>query len=495
MPFSTIRFVFLTTLLIVGNFLHAQEGSKTLEIPETSVTEHQTTINGEKIKYTATAGHINLKNEVGDNLGHFFHIAYVAQNRGKNRPVTFVFNGGPGSSSVWLHMGALGPKRVVMTEDGLAPPPPYQVVDNEYSWLDKTDLVFIDPIETGYSRPATGVDKRKFTGYDEDIQSVGDFIRQYLSTHNRWSSPKFLAGESYGTTRAAGLSGYLQDRHGIYLNGIVLISAVLNFQTLRFEEGNDLPHILFLPSFAATAYAHGKINTSKHPSKSDFIEEVKQFAQTEYTQMLMLGDKMTEAQKENLGRVLAQYTGLSTDFLAGHHYRLSTSIFTKELLRDEGFTIGRFDALIKGRDYKSAGDYPDFDPSYNLSIFGAYTAAINAHLTETLNFHWNEKTYEILTGNVRPWNYGRAQNRFINNSPTLRSAIHKNNHLRVLICSGYYDLATPFFATDYTVDHMYLAPELRDNIQTEYYEAGHMMYSIPEQLIKFTQDVRAFYDK
>ncbi|MCH8546335.1 MAG: carboxypeptidase [Cryomorphaceae bacterium] len=484
----------LFSLFAISN-AYAQD-SNNRQWPESSVTEHSTTINGKKINYKATAAHLPLHNDKGEQIAQFFYVAYVAENKNKKskRPITFVFNGGPGSSSVWLHMGALGPKRVLMTEEGLATPPPYDVVDNDYSWLDQTDLVFIDPVETGFSRPYDDTDKKTFTGYEEDIKSVGDFIRHYVSMENRWLSPKYLAGESYGTTRAAGLSGYLQDRHGMYLNGIVLISAVLNFQTLAFNVGNDLPHALFLPSFAATAYAHGKVDKTAYPDRDAFLKEVENFALGEYTLYLNAGDGLSEQEKSQLAETLSNYTGLSETFLRQNHFRINTWTFTKELLRDEGLTIGRFDALVKGRDKSDGGDTYDFDPSYNLSIFGAYTAAINSHLKSELDFHWDETTYEILTGNVRPWNYGSAQNQYINTAETLRSAMHKNTHLKVLVCSGRFDLATPYFATDYTINHMFLAPELKDNIETKYYDAGHMMYSIPVELERFTKDVRDFYE-
>ncbi len=487
----------LLIVFAIPFLLSSQNDDSKRNWPAASSTEHRITIDGNRIDFIAKAAHLPLHNEKGEQIAQFFYVAYTAKGvkNPAKRPITFVFNGGPGSSSVWLHMGALGPKRIVMNDEGLATPPPYDVVDNAYSWIDQTDLVFIDPVETGFSRPYDGVDKKEFTGYDEDIKSVGDFIRHYVSMEGRWLSPKFLAGESYGTTRAAGLSGYLQDRHGMYLNGIVLISAVLNFQTLAFNDGNDLPHALFLPSFAATAYAHGKIDTLRFPNRDAFLREVEQFSLGEYSLFLNAGDKLNDEEKEQLAESLSHYTGLSKAFITSHHFRLNTWTFTKELLRSEGFTVGRFDGLVKGRDKKPAGDSYDFDPSYNLSIFGAYTAAINDHLKNNLQFNWDETTYEILTGNVRPWNYGNAQNRYINNSETLRSAIHKNNHLNVLICSGLFDLATPYFATDYTVDHMFIAPELKSNISTEYYDAGHMMYSIPDQLEKFTDDVRAFYRK
>lgn len=477
-------------------FLSAQDNNARI-LPETSSTEHRISIDGKQIHYKATAAHLPLVNDNGEQNAQFFYVAYTATNMGdtKTRPITFVFNGGPGSSSVWLHMGALGPKRVLMTDQGIATPPPYDVVDNEFSWLDQTDLVFIDPIETGFSRPAEGVDKKEFTGYDEDIKSVGDFIRHFVSKEGRWRSPKFLAGESYGTTRAAGLSGYLQDRHGMYLNGIVLISAVLNFQTLAFHDGNDLPYSLYLPSFAATAYQHGKVDTERFPDRDAFLAEVENYAIGEYALFLNAGDQLNPKERVQLAETLSAYTGLSTSFLTSHHFRINTWAFTKELLREDGFTIGRFDGMVKGIDKSSAGDSYDFDPSYNLSIFGAYTAAINDHLKNELAFQWDETTYEILTGKVRPWNYGNAENRYINNSETLRASIHKNNHLNVLICSGRYDLATPYFATDYTVNHMFIAPQLKNNVTTKYYDAGHMMYSIPNQLEIFTEDVRTFYRK
>jgi len=468
--------------------------------PQTSVTKHSITIGGQRIDYTATTGHLVLLDEKGKQRSHNFYVAYTKDTpKGKTddkakRPLTFAFNGGPGSSSVWLHMGALGPKRVVLNDDGTSSGPPYTVKDNDHSWLDKTDLVFIDPIETGYSRPAEDVDKSEFTGYTQDLQSVGDFIHKYVSLNGRWSSPKFLVGESYGTTRAAGLSGYLQDRHGMYLNGIVLISAVMNFQTLVGNEGNDLPASLFLPSFAATAYHHGKVDKARYPTLDAFLREVEAFTMKDYTFFLMKGDRTSAEEREAMTTRLSAYTGIAADVITRHHHRISTRIFTKELLREESRTIGRFDGTIKGIDRSDAGDGYDFDPSYNLTVYGPYTAAINEHLSNTLRYENSDKVYEILTGKVQPWNYGCDQNKFLNNAETLRSAIHKNPALRVLICSGYYDLATPYFATEYTVDHMFLDEDLRKNIAVTYYLGGHMMYTMKSELEKFTVDVKRFYD-
>lgn len=492
--FLSLYFVLFSSFML---FAQDKESKIVYEYPEPAITNHSITLNGEKINYTAKAGHLLLLNEKGEESAKVFYIAYTKDNVKDNskRPVTFAFNGGPGSSSVWLHMGALGPKRILMNEDGSSLPPPYKVVDNEFSWLDKTDLVFIDPVQTGYSRPAEGVDKKEFTGYKEDIESVGSFIHKYITKNGRWDSPKFLAGESYGTTRAAGLSGYLQDRHGMYLNGIVMISAVMNFQTIYFSEGNDLPYSLFLPSFAAAAYHHGKVDKAKFPNFQAFLQEVKEYALTDYTVALMKGDLLTEAEEKVLSEKLNDYLGVSKNYLKNHFYRLKTWNFAKELLREEGFTIGRFDGLVKGIDKSNAGEAYDFDPSYSLTIYGGYTAAVNNHFKKELKFENEDMVYEILTSKVRPWNYGDAENKFLNNAETLRAAIHKNPHLKVLVCNGYYDLATPYFATEYTVNHMFLNEAYKDNISLTYYEGGHMMYTMLKELKKFTKDVRGFYEE
>jgi carboxypeptidase C (cathepsin A) len=488
-------------LMVVPAHLSAQEKKEekkkvVYQYPAPSVTQHSLSLGGQKVNYTATAGHLALLNDKGESSAMFFYIAYTKDNLANpaERPVTFVFNGGPGSSSVWLHMGALGPKRVVMNDDGTAAGPPYLLADNDYSWLDKTDLVFIDPVQTGFSRPAEEVDKKDFTGYTEDIQSVGDFIHKYVSLNKRWASPKFLAGESYGTTRAAGLSGYLQDRHGMYLNGIVLISAVMNFQTLRESSGNDLPYVMFLPSFAATAYHHNKVDTVKFPDFMSFLEEVEAFAETEYNTALMKGDRLSREERAALAKRMSTYLGVSEEFIERNNLRINTMLFTKELLRKEEYTVGRFDSTIKGRDKTSGGTTFDFDPSYNLSIFGAYTMAINDHLSRNLKFENPDMVYEILTGKVQPWNYGPAQNQYLDNSVTLQSAIHKNPKLRVLVLNGYYDLATPYFATEYTIAHMFLAPEYRNNVVMKYYHGGHMMYTFPREIKAMTEDVRKFYE-
>jgi len=465
--------------------------------PELSVTKHTITLNGaggepQKINYTATAGYLPQRDESGTIKANIFFVAYTRDGvtNPATRPITYTYNGGPGSASVWLHMGALGPKRIVMGDDGSMLAPPYTVTDNEYTWLAFTDLVFIDPVMTGYSRPTEGVDKKEFTGYVEDIQSVGDFIRLYTTRNDRWASPKFLAGESYGTTRSAGLSGYLQDRHGLFLNGIVLISSVLDFSTILFTSGNELPYSLFLPTFAAMAWYHKQV-----PAYSDLktlLTDVEKYAAGDYTVALMKGDKLTPAERQTVATQLSKFTGLSTEYLLSSNLRIKDSRFTKELLRKQGRTVGRLDGRFTASDYDRAGDTNEFDPSYNATIYGPFTTAVNDHLHRTLKVK-NDLPYEILTGRVRPWNYSNVQNQFLNTAETLRSAMTKNPYLKVHVCNGYYDMATPYFATDYTFAHMMLDPALKKNITMSFYETGHMIYVDKPALISMTRYVADFY--
>ena len=487
----------LTFLLLLCNIhLFSQQNAGTESELAPSITKHSLTLaSGKTINYTATAGYTILKTEDSEPRAKIFSVAYTLDGVTDpvNRTLTFAFNGGPGSASVWLHMGALGPKRILMTGDGGATPPPYRVVDNEFSWLEFTDLVFIDPVMTGYSRPAKGVDKKEFTGYEEDLESVGEFIRLYTSHNGRWNSPKFLAGESYGTTRACGLSGHLQDRYGLYLNGLVLISHITNFQTARFQIGNDLPYPLFLPTYAATAWYHKRLSP-EFTDLQKLLREVEEFATNEYTLALMKGDRLTEVERKSIAQKLASYTGLSQDYVLRANLRPVIHKFTKELRRDEGLTVGRLDSRFTGVDYDGVGENSEFDPSYNKAIYGPYTMAINDHLKRTLNYA-NDIPYEILTGRVRPWNYDNVQNEYLNVAETLRQAMHKNPYLKVLVCNGYYDLATPYFATQYTFDHMFLDEKLKENISMKYYEAGHMMYINKPSLVRMAEDVKEFYGK
>ncbi|MBC8505163.1 MAG: peptidase S10 [Anaerolineales bacterium] len=475
-----------------------------------SITHHAVTIAGREIRYTATTGTMILKEENDEPANEngepelekpkaaIFFTAYTldadnaidgAEHR-KTRPLTFSFNGGPGSSSVWLHMGLLGPRRVKMTDEGEMPPPPFELVDNEFSLLDLTDLVFIDPVTTGYSRAIPGESPKQYHDFQKDIQSVGDFIRLFTSRYQRWVSPKFLIGESYGTTRAAGLAGYLQERHGMYLNGIMLISSILNFQTARFVPGNDMPYILFLPTYTATAWYHGKLDDELQKNLRDTLDEVEAFALGEYASALMKGDALPSGEKDKIIQKLARYTGLTSEYIEQTNLRVEIMRFTKGLQRDERRTTGRLDTRFKGIDRDAAGESWEFDPSL-AAITGPYTATLNDYVRSELNFE-SDLPYEILTSRVHPWSYDQHQNQYVNVAETLRKAMSINRYMKVFVANGYYDLATPYFATLYTFDHMDLDESLRDNITMDFYEAGHMMYIHLPSLEKLKSDLAEF---
>jgi len=466
------------------------------------VTQHAVTIGRKEVRYTATAGTMVMKEETADRekesegekaKAAFFFIAYTkdeVENKAK-RPLTFSFNGGPGSSSAWLHLGLLGPRRVVMGEGGMMPPPPFRLTDNEFSLLDHTDLVFIDPVSTGYSRPAEGQKAKEFHDFKKDIETVGDFIRLYTTRNQRWTSPKFLIGESYGTTRAAALSGYLQERHGMYLNGIMLVSSILDFQTAHFDRGNDLPYILFLPTYAATAWYHRKARTRK--SLPAFLKEVKKFAANEYTLGLAKGAKLTRQERRQIAAQLTRFTGLSEDYIEQTNLRIEIFRFTKELLRDQRRTVGRLDTRFKGIDRDAAGENFEFDPSM-AAITGPYTATLYDYVRGELKFE-SVLPYEILNPKVWPWSFAQHENQYVNVAETLRKAMTANPYLKVHVANGYYDLATPYLATRYTFNHLGLDASLQDNLSMSYYEAGHMMYihipslaRLKETLAKFITD-------
>ncbi len=365
-----------------------------------STTSHTITVNGEAIKYTARAGTMIMKDEDGTPRASIFFVAYTRDGADPaKRPVMFSFNGGPGSSSVWLHMGALGPRRVVyLDDDGHASPPPYRMADNESTVLDIADLVFIDPVTTGFSRAIPVKEDQKFHGVEADVRSVGEFIRLWTTRNGRWSSPKFLAGESYGTTRAAGLSGWLQGQ-GFYVNGIILMSSILNFQTARFDSGNDLPYILFLPTYTATAWYHKKLPADlQSGTLQKAVDESERFALGDYTSALMKGDTIGDAERKNVVTKLARLTGLAPEYIERTNLRVRIDRFDKELLRDQRRTVGRLDSRFTGIDRDAASETPEYDPSY-AAIMGEYTAVLNDYLRRELKFE-SDLPYEILTDRV-----------------------------------------------------------------------------------------------
>ena len=460
---------------------------------KTSKTEHSISINGQTVQYTAVAGTLVLRKEDGAATASIFYTAYTKDDVAdlSKRPLTFAFNGGPGSSSVWLHLGSLGPKRVALDPEGQPLPPPYRFTDNPYTLLDVTDLVFIDPVSTGYSRAAVESEAKNFHGLTGDVNSVGEFIRLYTSRNGRWDSPKFLAGESYGTTRAAALSGHLQDALGINLNGIVLMSSVLNFGTIRADAGNDLPYALYLPTFTAAAWYHKKLPADlQSAGLLKAVEESKRFSSGAYTLALFKGDSISAEERATTVKNLARLTGLSPKFIEESNLRVSPGRFEKELLRDQRRTLGRYDSRLEGIDQDAAGSRPDYDASY-ASVQGAFTAAWNQYVHNELKYE-SDLPYEVLTDRVQPWSFKEYENRYVNVAEILREAMTQNASLRVFVACGYYDLATPFQAAEYTVNHMLLDPKLRDHISLSYYEAGHMMYTQLKSLEKLKQDISRF---
>ena len=464
-------------------------------------TSHTITIGRKKIAYTATASRTILREEEGKKQASFFSVAYTRDGvtDPSTRPIVFCFNGGPGSSSVWLHLGAFGPRRVLLDDNGMAGPPPGKLVDNEHALIDVADIVFIDPVGTGYSRASPGEEMKQFAHFKRDIESVGEFIRIYLTRHERWSSPKFLAGESYGTTRSAGLAAHLYKRHGIAFNGLLLISSILNFQTAgfdsktwTFERGNDLPYMLFLPTYAAAAWHHGKLAKAqqKRPLR-ELLDDVEGFAANEYALALFQGDALDGARFDEIAERLAGYTGLSVEYVKRYDLRIEILRFCKELLREERRTIGRIDARYTGIDRFVDGDTVEGDPSMDATM-GPYTASLNDYLRRELGYE-SELPYEILSEKVyEAWDYDDFKNAHVDVSESLRETLSRNPATRVLVASGYSDLATPHFATEYTFSHLGLDPSLRSNIELTYYEAGHMMYVHAPSRAKLAADVKGF---
>ena len=457
------------------------------------VTHHSVRVGGKQLNYSVATGFMPLKNNAtGETEAHIFYIAYTLDNSPAGRPLMFSFNGGPGSASVWLHLGALGPRRIKMLDDGMMPPPPLEMEDNQATWLTDTDIVFIDPVGTGYSRAARPELASKYFGLDGDIASVGEFIRLYLGRSSRWMSPLFQVGESYGTTRASGLSNWLFD-HGIALNGIVLISTVMNFQTLRFANNNDLPFVLMLPSYATTAWYHKKLSPEmQSKSVAQVAKEAEDFAMNEYMPAMMRIDHLTPAEHQLLLDKFSSFTGLSKDYIEQNNFHVELDKFNKELLRTERRTTGRLDSRFEGIERDAGGSSTSGDPSI-FAIRPPYTAAFNTYVREELGYRSDVEYYILGGGITSPWNFGE-NNGYADTSIRMKDAMAKNPYMKIMIAQGYYDMATPFFAAEYTVSAMNLDPSLRKNIGFKYYEAGHMMYIDVRSLRKLHEDAAAFIE-
>jgi carboxypeptidase C (cathepsin A) len=476
-----------------GEATDKEEHYDVTEVPPV-VTHHQAMIGGKSLSYTATAGRLPIKREDGKTEAEMFFVAYTldGQDAGR-RPLTFSFNGGPGSASVWLHMGALGPKRVVLQSNGFMPAAPYRTEDNPDSPLDRTDIVMVDAMATGYSRAANAELTKKFLGVKGDIQSFGEFIRLYLSRYDRWTSPLFLFGESYGTTRAAGISGYLAD-HGISFNGVTLLSMAVDFQTLEWNKSNDLPYFLLVPTFNMIAAYHHKLAADLTQDMAKTRGEVVRWSNNDYALALGKGDTITPDEHRKVVEQLSRYLGLRPEVIEQHNLRIDVPTFMKELLLDQKLVTGRLDGRFTSANPDEDNSY--YDPT-SAAILPPYTSAFNNYLRAELNYK-SDAPYRVFAYDqpgFRTWDWGNAEQGFPSTAGGLRSAMIKNPYMKVLVMEGYYDLATPFSAANWTMDHLNLDAKYRQNVSYATYGAGHMVYVDRAEHDKMKKDLVDFMDK
>ncbi len=469
-----------------------KEQTKTAKKAPSKVTEKKieasVTINGKVIEYTVTASELTLTTDTGTPRAKIFNVSYIAKTDAdvSNRPVMFAFNGGPGSSAVWLHLGALGPRIVPSSPDGTEPiKPPTTLIENPYSILDVADLVFIDPVSTGYSRPEKGASKGEFHGVNADIDSVADFIRRWVSENKRWSSPKYLLGESYGGIRAAGLSNTIQNKYGMHMNGIVMLSSLLDYRTLLSSRGNDLSYALFFPTLSSVAHHHGVITGDR----DKIFAEAKRFADTEYLTALHQGRNITKEEKLRVAEKMSTFTGIDTKLVIKSNLRISPTYFRKTLLQDKNKVMGRFDARVAWPTVENLNIYAEFDPSFNVAK-GPFTNALMAYLTDDLGWDDN-RVYEIITRKVHPWKWD-SNNSYVNLSNNLEAAFTENPHMKLLVQCGYTDLATPSGGILHSIDHLNITPQQREKISVTWYDAGHMFYLNQPDLVKMRKDLVKF---
>ncbi|HKK47300.1 MAG TPA: hypothetical protein VJ964_17360 [Balneolaceae bacterium] len=480
-------------------FVQSNPDTSTSAIPkaEKSVTHNTVTVDGQKIDYTATAGTMIIKNDQGEPIALIGYTAYSKDGvkDPANRPITFSYNGGPGSSSIWLHMGVMGPRRVKLNDPDNTPPAPYELTNNQYSMLGATDIVMIDPVGTGLSHAVGKAKNTDFWGVDSDISSVSNFIKTYISANNRWNSPKYLLGESYGTTRSAGVSDYLQQHDGIALNGVVLVSTVLDLRTIAFGDADNLPYEIYLPTYAAVAWYHNQLN-NKPDDLQAFLQDARHFASNEYAHALMQGDSLSQSERNRVIDRMAYFTGLSKDYIDRANLRITEPEFAKQLLRNKGKTVGRLDSRYVGYSMDNLSQGALYDPQ-STAISPAFTTMFFKYYHEELNFA-KDKTYHVSAYNLPKfnWDWKRTGGHFFPTSPTtapdLGEAMTKNPNLKVLVLCGYFDLATPFMGAEYTMKHLDIPKELQGNISMKYYHSGHMIYIHKPSLEKMHNDVEQF---
>jgi len=478
----------------------AKPGPEAPPREESSVTDHTIRLAGQTIAYKGTASTTLLKDDKGEPTALMYSTAYTRSDVKDftQRPIAFIYNGGPGSSSIWLHMGAFGPRRVVTADAAATPPAPYKLVDNSDCLLDKADLVFIDPVGTGFSHAVGKAQNKDFWGVDQDIKSLAQFITTYVSRNSRWNSPKILMGESYGTFRSVALGDYLQTHDRLYINGMVLISSVLDLRTLGFLTGDDMSYIFFLPSYAASAWYY-KVLKERPDNLEGFVAEARQYASGDFAAALMKGSKLTDAEKAAVAKKLVHFTGLSEEYVLKANLRVTLPQFNAELERSRGLTIGRYDSRFSGPTLDLLTENSEYDPSFS-AVAGAFTAAFNSYVRENLKYS-PERNYETISGEIGGhWDWKRTigNQSFFPGAPNVEGdlveALIDNPHLQVQVETGYFDMATPFFATEYTMDHLGLPEALRGHIHLEYYTAGHMMYLHSDDLSKLKSNVGGFID-